>query len=297
MTRTALKSEKSHAIVFFQMERKPEMKLIVARFEKWASATCPREQYFAFRISFALIWLVYDVLDLCFHGNLAMFWQAAMPFVQTPLSVILVVLIACDLGLLIGWHARWFAVGAFLARAAQVFFIPLNDFYYVAITVLILSMARCGTSRNEMAEPIVPSWPRDLLVLQAAWMYFSTAFMKLSPAFLSGGDLYVRQNYIAANLPWPYPAFYRTWIASLFTNSVLAWLAVILEFSMAAFLVLWFLKPEKRGKWHRAASVLALMIHGFGAAALNVFFFGASCLAQIYCLTRSTRGTRKIGQS
>jgi hypothetical protein len=130
-----------------------------------------------------------------------------------------------------------------------------------------------------------PSWPRDVLVLQTAWIYLCSAIFKMNPSFLSGGDLFARQNYLAEVLPLPFPGLYRNWIQDLSHDAVLAWTGIVLEMILAAVLFFWWYCPKRRRPLRKIAIGLALAIHGYAALALNVFFFSASIVAQIIFMT------------
>ena len=240
---------------------------VTERFERWTRAEMPAAAARRFRIAFASIWLAYDLLDLALHGTAMTQWIAGRPTAE--LTALQVLLIVSEAGLLAGFQARIFAFCAFVLRAAVAgFFFRLNDFFYFCVTALILSQFRFD-GKEEL------KWPRDVLLWQAAWIYFATAALKTSRVWLSGGHLFVRHGYLAA-LGWPYPAFYRSLTSSLSFNAALATLGVLGEFAMAALLL-------RRGP-KRAAIALAVALHGFAALSLNVWFFGASMIAQVACL-------------
>jgi len=274
------------------------MTLIVNKFHRWLKSTSLRGTVDSFRIVFAAIWLIYDLLDISLGETVKILWFYRGPFYSLSVISSQVILIFCELGLLLGWRPRslaFLAFLAFLARSYESCFVPLNDFFYFTVIALILSQCEGrrgkrsvgGTSKN------VAAWPRDLLVAQTAWIYFASAFLKLNPFFLSGGDLYVRQNYEVAVLPLYYPEFYRSWISTLTGNGILAGLAVTMEMSLALILLSWLLWPHRRHRLHVLASCLALGIHGYAAYNLNVFFFGASMIAQVFFLT----STKDRGES
>jgi hypothetical protein len=269
------------------MDLKPTMNLAVANrlfsgWTRWTQATCPRSPYVYFRISFAATWLLYDVLDLALGGTQGFFWGVPSPSVHRGIFVAQLLLIGLETGLLFGLLARWLAFALFLVRLYEASLFPLNDFLYFCVAALLLSQCDCG---NGSLTENVPAWPREVFVLQTSWIYFSTALLKLNSYFLSGGDLYVRQNYLASALHWPYPAFYEHWISTLVGNALLAWAGVAAEISMAGLLLAWWFYPAHRRRLHLAVFSLALAIHGFGAIALNVFFFGASMFLQVALFT------------
>jgi hypothetical protein len=240
------------------------------RFSAWTRAEIPGEGVRRFRVAFASIWLAYDALDLALGGTASTYWIAGRS--APGLAEVQLGLVASELGLLWGRGARAFALAAFALRALEAWrFFRLNDFLYFSATALILSQCRLGRKgARELA------WPRDVLLWQAAWIYFATALLKTSSAWLSGGHLFVRQQYMAAAYGWPYPAFYRAWFSTLGGNAALAWLGLAGEFSLAALLVL---RAPKR-----LVVAVAIALHGFAAVALNVWFFGASMIAQLALL-------------
>ena len=250
------------------------------RFRAWVDATMPAAPLERFRMAFAAIWIAYDATDLAVRGTQACYNWTSPPFGLLPrLALLQVALIVFEVALLLGWRV-WVSalVCAFLRWLEWSTFIRLNDFAYFIVTALLLAQTRStgGLLRRSPPDKRAPAWPRDLLVAQAGWMYFATAMMKLSPVFLSGGHLYVRHQYLAAAYAWPYPELFRRWTESLRADAFLAWLGVATEFSLA--FALFFRR-------RRIAVPLACAVHGFGALSLNVWFFGASCVAQIALLT------------
>lgn len=239
------------------------------RFARWTRAEIPGEGVRRFRIAFAAIWLVYDALDLCLKGTAINQWVGGASLPVVGLTALQLGLIAAEIGLLSGRRARSCALAACVLRAVEAYFyLRLNDFYYFSVVALILS--QCRLDRDGAREP---AWARDVLLLQAAWMYFATGLLKTSALFLSGGHLYVRHQYLLTALGWPYPAFYRDLVSTLSGNALLARLGLLGEFSLAALLAL---RAPKR-----PTVALALALHLFAALALNVFFFGASMIVQV----------------
>ena len=234
-----------------------------------------------FRIAFASIWLTYDVLDLWLHGTEGYFLKNWTPALHFELLGVQLVLILFEIVFLSGYRPQLMALVLFLARGFEAWLFHLNDFFYFCVVALIFTQIAPDSDHQDKA----PAWPRDVLVWQTAWIYFASAVLKLNPAFLSGGDLYVRQNYLARALDWPYPAFYTRWISTLHGNAVLAWLGVAAEFALAAALAGWWFCPGKRTIFRRLAIILGLAVHGMGALALNVFFFGASMVSQVVLTT------------
>ena len=162
-----------------------------------------------------------------------------------------------------------------MLRTIEAFgFFRLNDFLYYIVTAALLVFARPTPVEGGPAR--APAWVRDALCAQAGWIYVATAVLKMNPAFLSGGHFLVRHGYLSEILHWPYPALLRPWLLSLPFNAALARLTVASELTLRVLLL------SRRGR--RLAIFLALGIHGFAALAVNVFFFGASMLAQVWLL-------------
>ena len=251
-------------------------------FHRWIEEQTSALPLVYFRIFFAAIWLVYDLIDVSAGQTAKILWFYRQAGQIHGVFIFQILLIICEGALILGWRPGFFALCAFLARGAIVWVAPLNDFYYFCVIALILSQCQWGKKE-------VPAWSRDLLVIQTAWIYFATAFFKLNPAFLSGGDLYARGNYEATVLPLPFPAFYKNWISHLNFDLGLSWMAVVLEMSMALTLVFWLLakkrRPQYRNKIRWIAICLSVAIHGYAAVFLNVFFFGASMITQVALLT------------
>jgi len=252
-----------------------------AAFKRWTRAEMARRPLVLFRVAFALVWLVYDVIDFTQRQTLGIVDFSKFQMNHTFFTAAQLTVIVCELGLLIGFKARWFAFGACLARGVMAYFFGLNDFLYYSVVAFILSQADCENA----SSPKALAWPRDVLILQTAWIYFSTAFLKLNPLFTTGGDLYVRQNYIARTVFFYYPEFYLKWISDIGNNAVLAWGAIVGEFTLAALLFIWWFKPKRRKELRRGVILLACCIHLYAAYFLDVFFFGASMLAQVILLT------------
>ena len=241
----------------------------------WITLETPLRPLVLFRNTFAAIWLLYDLIDLV-TGQTQNWSLVTQGFPVTGLRISLCVLIACEAGLLLGWRPRTMAFCAFLARGFEAWIFGLNDFYYFSVAALILTQFDYEKPR---------AWPRDVLILQTAWIYFASALLKASQPFLSGGYYFVRQNYVAAVLPLPFPDFYRSFISTLQGNSVLAYATVVSEMSLALTLIAWWAWPDRRVRLRIVAIALAVGIHGFAACTADVFFFGASLVAQIALLT------------
>jgi hypothetical protein len=245
-------------------------------FLRWVEAEMPRRTLVRFRIAFALVWLGYDVVDLLVGGT-ASAWRFQPVGAPPALAATQTVLVGLELLILVGWRVEITALFAAGMRILEVNILPLNDFFYYIVVAVVLS--RAGVSAHYDGEPAperVPQWPRDLLLYQMAWIYACTALLKLSPEWLSGDHLWVRHQLLLESGTIPYPAFYRRCAESLACNAWLARLGVISEGVLAALLVL---------RRPRLLIVgLALGIHGFAAAAMNVFFFGLSIVFELAIL-------------
>jgi len=223
---------------------------------KWCEREDPSLGLLRFRFWFALLWMSYDCADLLFRGTGDILWISSAN--GLPLMVLQAALIGGQLCIAMGISAPLACLACFALRLAEAqFYFGLNDFYYYCVVMIPLAFA--GEKR---------AWTRDFLVVQLTWIYFATATLKLNPEWLSGGHLYVRQNYLAAIQHWPYPAWYQRQFLSLPGAALLARFGVAAEFLLATLLL------TRRAP--RVATVLALAVHGFAALALNVWFFGAS---------------------
>lgn len=253
-----------------------------SRFQRWVEARTEAGPVARFRIAFAAVWLAYDGLDLAVKGTAACSrWYEAPDHAPPQLVFLQVGLIACEVALLLGFRVGLAAlVAVFLRFLEWRTYLELNDFQYFMVTAVILATARGtgGLLRPAWEGKRVPAWPREVLLYQAAWMYAATALLKCNPSWLGGGQLFVRHQYLATR-GWPLPAFYLRWVSSLGFNAALAWIAVGCELALAFLLV-----------FHRRRSLvvpLAAAIHGFAALSANVWFFGASCFAQVALLVGS----------
>lgn len=231
---------------------------------KWCEREDPSPRLPRFRCWFALLWMCYDGADLLSRGTADILWIT--PQKVLPLIALQAALIGGQLCIVLGISAPLACLACFALRLAEAqFFFGLNDFYYYCVVILPLAFA--GEKR---------AWTRDFLVAQLAWIYFATATLKLNPDWLSGGHLYVRQNYLAAIQGWPYPAWYQSHFLSLPGAALLARLGVAGEFALAVLLA------TRRAP--RFTAMLAIAVHGFAAAALNVWFFGASMVLGVIFL-------------
>jgi hypothetical protein len=260
---------------------------IESRFDEWINRRIPGRDLMRFRTAFALIWVIYDCIDFA-TGQTLGFINGMMPGSNAGLlDWIQVALIACGVLVVLGVRARTFLAVGVLMRLAESYFFPLNDFFYQAVIGSILCALDFDGARKNPGS--VSAWPRTVLLLQTAWIYFASAILKLNPSFLSGGDLVVRHQHQLAVSLLPYPDFFRSGVSSLTVNQAMAWATVIFELALPVVLLLATMgkRPQKGFRW--AVLTLAILIHGYAAFGLNVFFFSASLLAQIYFLSREPR--------
>jgi len=254
------------------------------RFKSWLQVTTPSLGMMRFRFAFAAIWLTYDLVDLIWGGTQAPFWLYSDRTAPHQIAALQIGLVLCELSVLLGFHPQKSLLLAFFLRAFEAWIFPLNDFLYYIVTALLLAHFESSFLGEKGKAQL---WVRQVLVLETAWIYFSTALLKLNPSWLSGGDLYSRQMFQISSHAWPYPMFYKTLSSGLPLNAVLAWSAVVGEFSLALLLGYWCLGGKRKRGVSGMATVLVILIHGFAAVALNVWFFGASMIAQVSFLTAS----------
>ena len=238
---------------------------------QWTAAGAPDDSVLRFRRIFGLVWLTYDVLDLALggtDGSLHVLTDGRTP----ALMAIQAGLILAESGMVMGRPSsgHLFAGLSAVLRGFALAFFPVNDFFYFTVVAVLL------------AVPGNPRWRRDVLLAQTAWIYGATAVLKLTDVWLSGGHLFVRFGYLWDGLGWPHLASLRACTESLRCLSVVAWGAVLAELALATLLI------TRRAP--RLAIALAVGIHLFAALALNVWFFGASMIAQVACLAMGRRG-------
>jgi hypothetical protein len=251
------------------------------RFRSWVAAESSAAPLVRFRVAFGAIWLAYDLTDVLGSGTARIHnWLGTTA--PSGLVALQLGLIACEGAMVLGRPASFappVLLLATLLRAAEwQTYLHLNDFAYYAVTALILAHARApgGLLGMPLADMRAPRWPRDVLVLEAAWIYFATALMKTNPTWLSGKHLFVRLEYMRA-LGWPYPDVVERCADSLRCDGALAAMGVLAELTLAGLLVL---HPRRR-----LVTPIALGIHVVGALATNVWFFGPSLVAQVALLT------------
>jgi hypothetical protein len=255
---------------------------VTDRFRGWVRAESSAAPIVRFRIAFAAIWLVYDVLDLSTSGTARCNnWLATGS--PTGLVLLQAGLIVCELVMLRGLPARLVGPATMLAAALRALewhdYLRLNDFAYYGVTAVVLAHAHAEGGLFRMPQPSAraPLWPRRLLILQAGWMYLATGLLKLNPTWLSGKHLFVRLQYLRAALGWHSPSIMNRCADALGCDSVLAVVGVLGELTLGVLLIV---LPRRR-----IVTPIALMIHGVGALATNVWFFGPSLIAQIVFLT------------
>ena len=116
-------------------------------------------------------------------------------------------------------------------------------------------------------------------------MYAFTALLKLSPAWLSGGQLFARTGYLTMVYDWPYPRLAIACTTSHACATMLAWLAVLAEFALAGLVAV--------GRTPLLALLLACAVHGFALITVNVWFFSLSLIAHVALL--GARVPAKLG--
>ena len=241
------------------------------RYLAWLEARADAAPLRRFRVGFALVWLTYDALDLALGGTARsghLFAPATAPV--PALASLQAALITTELLLLRGSFARLLLLLAAVLRGAEAYyFLRLNDFYYFSVTALLLAM--CDCERGDRSAHV---WSVAVLRWQTGWIYIATALLKLSPEFLRGDHLYVREHYNLVALHWPYPALYQRCMDSMTCNATLSWVGVVSELTVGVLLI----ATRARG----IALTLCAGVHLFGALAANVWFFGLSIFLQVY---------------
>jgi hypothetical protein len=237
-----------------------------------------------FRSAFGLVWLAYDFGDLLCSGTaLCSFWPDGVFGAPRSLQLLQLGLIACEVAMIRGSCALAAPLAAAALRALEAYwFLRLNDFYYFIVVALLLSQVPPGGAWKRPSAARLPGWVRDALRWQTAWIYLATGTLKLNTAWLSGGHLHVRHAYLAEVASWPYPRFLARLLANISVDAGLAWMAVVAELTLGALVA----------AGRPAALILALAgsIHAYGALGTNVWFFGASMVAQVALLLPRRRG-------
>lgn len=254
------------------------------RLRSWLGRDEPAESLSRFRRAFALIWLAYDALDLLWSGTaFCANWLDALAH-GPPRG-----LVACQVGLVVseialscGFAIPLAALAATVLRSVEAFeYFGLNDFFYYLVTASYLVFS---APQGQRPAQRVPAWVREALVFQTGSIYVATAVMKMNPAFLSGGHFLVRHGYLL-QAHWPFPAFLRPALESLAVNRALSYMTVGSELLLGVLLLL------RRGR--PLAIALVLSIHVFAALFVNVWFFGASMIAQVMLLFPRRAGSEQ----
>ncbi len=242
------------------------------RARAWVDADDDSGALARFRATYFAIWLVYDTLDVAMG-----YTERARDWFPHPRSIELVALqlglVASGLLMLATRRVYFYGMMSTALRlmVALIFF-RLNDFLFCAVVTLLLAHSDGGPFGSDRK----PKWVRDVLLVQLGWVYFATALLKANPDWLSGGHLFVRTEYLARGLGWPYPPFLRAAFASLPVDAALAKLAIGSELLLAG--VLWARRPY----WLGVALVIG--IHTFGTLVTNVWFFSAQTIAAVVLL-------------
>ncbi|HEX4354906.1 MAG TPA: hypothetical protein VHZ95_18370 [Polyangiales bacterium] len=255
--------------------------IVRERFARWVARDVSARPLERFRIAFGLVWFAYDACDLAFSGTAwcASWILTALDGAPLGLQLTQVALLACQLLLITGRRVPLAAFACCGLRLFEYFvFFRVNDFLYYAVVAVWLGFAQ---PFGEASRRRVPAWVLHGLLIQTGWIYLASAFLKLNPAFLSGEHFFVRYGYMTTALHWPYPAFVEPWLLSLPFDRALALLTVSSEALLGTLLIM------RRGRL--LACVLAICIHTFAAVGMNVFFFGASLIAQVCLLFPARR--------
>jgi hypothetical protein len=215
------------------------------------------------RRAFAGVWLVYDLVD-----SLAGAVEHARDFLPHPpsftLAVAHVALIVCGIQLVRDRRPFVYGLLAAGARLVETTQYGLNDFFYYATLMLLMAHGDGGPFETGKR----PLWVRHALLAELAWIYLSTALLKLNADWLGGGQLFARAEYLVIAFDWPYPSFVRAALGSMRVCSILAWAGVGAELLLALVLA------ARRPYW--LGILLVAAIHGFAMAVTNVWFFSVS---------------------
>jgi hypothetical protein len=266
----------------------------------WAAfvaRTEPDGGLLVFLAVFAGIWGLYDLLDLCWQGTASAYWLhpdgarigQSLRWVQVGLLVsqgtILLLALVGRARPVPRWTLFLALLAAFALRAVEAwFFFGINDFFYYSVTALIAAQFFTAGQRG-----FVAAWPKTVLRYQTAWIYLATAMLKLNEHWLSGDHLWIRQRYQAEVLHWPLPAVLAAWMARPAVSRALAWAGAAGELCLGVMLLV--RAPR------RLVVAAAACLHAFAAAALNVWFFGASMVAQVVFVSGAGQPAEASGES
>jgi hypothetical protein len=243
--------------------------IVLERFTAWLEAEDSDFGLKSFRRVFACIWLLYDVVDVSLGATeRARSW---FPHERgADLMALQVALIVSGIMLALGRRVWVFGMLAAAARTIEALaWFPLNDFLFGSIVYLLLAHSEGGPfARNRR-----PTWVRDLLRMQFAWVYLTTAFLKINPAWLDGGHVFVRTQYLARALHWPFPAALARALGSIPVDAALSRAGVGLELLLGVVLV--------AGGPYWLGVGLSVAVHAFGALMMNVWFFSATMVAGV----------------
>jgi hypothetical protein len=251
---------------------------LLERWRAFARETESSEGFFRFVTLFFGIWGVYDCADLWTGGTASNYWLVEgaertirnLRNIQIGLAVAELSIVPVALtrraprGVLTALLAAAFA----LRTVETLFYFGLNDFLYYSATVFLLLQFFARTGDRSLAR-----WPREFFRVQTAWIYFATGLLKLNAHWLSGDHLWIRQEYMFQVLHWPEPVWLQNWMSRPRVNQELAIAGAGGELTLGVLLAA--RAPRK------IALPLAVFMHGFAALALNVWFFGASMVAQV----------------
>lgn len=259
---------------------------VLDRTRRWFDHEIDAPGLLWFRSVFGLVWLTYDLCDLLCAGTaICSYWPSSVFGAPYSLQLLQLGLIACEVAMIRGSYAVGAPLLAAALRAVEAYwFLWLNDFYYFIVVALLLSQVPPGAAwKKRPAAARLPGWVRDALRWQTAWIYLATGTLKLNTAWLSGGHLQVRQAYLAEVVGWPYPRALVPWLTHLPVNAGLAWAAAVSELTLGVLVAM--------GRPAPVILALAAGIHAYGALGTNVWFFGASMVAQVaLLLPRGPRG-------
>lgn len=247
------------------------------RFRSWTTSTIDASRFLLLRKIFTAIWILYDVSDLLLHGATTVGWRLhGSPLIQYY-TILQIVLVIFETAIFFSFHPRLFAFACLLCRGCIASYWPLNDFLFYCIIMLIFSL--CKTEHQRVSK-----WPIDVLNAQIAWVYFSTAVLKINPAWMTGGGLYVRIQEAKMFLGRAYPQFIESIFSDLTYLSILARIAIIGELAVSLLLLYCLTTPNANRYARYLLCFLVCCIHIFAAITVNVLFFGAVMISMVVIL-------------